>query len=551
MKISIILLTPGSRRAEMLTEAVRSIMAQTYPDWELLVVSEDPLIRTLFAKENLEDPRICHVEIPDGLGLKVLAVGRNEGLREATGEIVCFLDDDNTFHPERLEASARRFEENPKLEACFSQVAFVSKGATLQVLPKDDIWREEDLRERNIFDIGSLCIRAETLRRIGWFDERLEGAEDWDLVRRIFEGNVERDYIPRSLYYYRIHDGSLSAEFYGEKYQGTRERTYRYLEGKKKPRVKIMVPPKEGNEKYAFTQGYIWEQIERTIRDLGYADFDVSDAREHDVLLCLAPFQFSGFDLDRLLAPYAKARKAAIFMEDPWVFEVNKKIIRKFNYVFTNEQACMIGYWEEGHPRVSILPTSSAAPEHSRPANGETTYDLVMCGFPYQSRVREAQKIVEILHGKARVGIFGYNWPKIQGGIMGGLVDPSELGVLYAKSKMVLVNYCAWSDRGRPEMEKRFILSTPTRGFIEASSPALPIISCKRDDVLRYFGDEAVYYKSPEQAADFVLKFMKEEEERKTKVEKMNEIAKAFTYRERMINMMNIINSDLKKGDIL
>lgn len=547
MRVSIVLLTQGTPRATLLEEAVKSVLRQTHSNWELLVVSEDPRIQELFSQRGLDDLRIRQIAIEPGLGLSVLSAGRNEGLRNAQGDLICFLDDDNTFHPLRLESAVEKFQRDPSLDVCLSQVAFVKDGATLRVLPEGQDFNAADLQDRNLFDLGAICIRAEALRRVGWFDERLEGAEDWDLVRRIYQHDLVREYIPRPLYFYRIHENQLSNDFYGERYEGPRERTYRYLKEKSKPRVKVLMAPRD-QEKYSFTQGYIWDQMEKAIRELGYQDFEEDKVCEHDVALCLAPFQFD--DLDGALEPFGDCRKVAVLMEDPWVFERNQEIVQKFDYIFTNEEVCRTLYRKQGHSRVYTLPTSAVAPEHLVPPAAETDYDLVMCGFPYYSRMQEAQKIVELLHGKARVGIFGWNWPKIQGADVHGIIDPSELGHLYARSKMVLVNYCSWADRAIPEMERVMPLITPTRGFIEAASAALPIISLQREGAMGYFGYGDWYYHTPEQAAKLVLKYISLEGERQEIVKKMNKHACKFSYRERMINMMNIINSDLKKGDI-
>lgn len=93
---------PAYNAGEWIEEAIGSVMAQTYRDWELLVVddgSEDDTC-AITEKLALEDARIRLIRSGENKGV---AFARNHGLSLAKGEYVALLDSDDVWHPEKLE----------------------------------------------------------------------------------------------------------------------------------------------------------------------------------------------------------------------------------------------------------------------------------------------------------------------------------------------------------------------------------------------------------------------------------------------------------------
>lgn len=181
--ISVVL--PTRDRPALLPRAISSVLAQRYPHWELVVVDDgdtDPVETTLAGFDR--DERIVTVEGPRrGAG-----AARNAGLGAATGEVVCYLDDDNLMHPEWLQAVAYLFSARDDVDVAY--------GVTLAEhrLPGDLgeewwpshwqlPWSRETLLERNITDAGAIAHRPglEEAR----FDEELSTGEDWDLLLRL------------------------------------------------------------------------------------------------------------------------------------------------------------------------------------------------------------------------------------------------------------------------------------------------------------------------------------------------------------------------------
>lgn len=111
-KVSVIV--PSYNRIDTLRQAIRSVIQQTYPDWELIVVddaSTDEAYHALDA-EYASDTRIRIVHLPVNMRVvhsSAAAQGmtRQEGLRVATGEYIAFLDDDDFWMPRKLEKQVR------------------------------------------------------------------------------------------------------------------------------------------------------------------------------------------------------------------------------------------------------------------------------------------------------------------------------------------------------------------------------------------------------------------------------------------------------------
>lgn len=103
-KVSIIV--PTYKRSNSLHKTVISILAQTYPNIEIIIVDDNGIeniteqkntkkqIEILKEKHNI----IKYISLPNNSGA---AIARNEGIRHASGELISFLDDDDTYHPEK------------------------------------------------------------------------------------------------------------------------------------------------------------------------------------------------------------------------------------------------------------------------------------------------------------------------------------------------------------------------------------------------------------------------------------------------------------------
>jgi glycosyltransferase involved in cell wall biosynthesis len=195
-------------------EAIESVLAQTYTDWELVIVDDGSKDGTRAVAERY---RAAH---PDRIVVvshenRGLAAARNSALRVARGSVFALLDSDDIWEPGFLAAQMQFLEEHP-------EVAIVTGNATTlggaldgqPARPTDEKRPSPDLAqilrdETSVFIMS--IFRREVVDRIGGFDERFRTNEDYDFwVRAAFAGfKFIRN--PKPLAFYRRHGNSLSA----------------------------------------------------------------------------------------------------------------------------------------------------------------------------------------------------------------------------------------------------------------------------------------------------------------------------------------------------
>lgn len=209
------LIIPCYRDSATLGRAIESVLAQTRPVDELIVVND-------CSPETEEIERVLHayksavyVKNPVNIGL---AATRNKGISVATGEIVTFLDADDELHPQKLELQYPFVGEN-SVVAC--DVERVANGESA------DAWKHYEkagaklfqeagrLIYRNIITGASLMARKSLLLKMGGYDDSLRSCEDFDLWLRLVEENVEIFNIDLPLYRYYFNKEGLSQNCFG------------------------------------------------------------------------------------------------------------------------------------------------------------------------------------------------------------------------------------------------------------------------------------------------------------------------------------------------
>lgn len=174
--VSVIL--PTWNRADRLPGAVASVVAQTYPRWELLILDDgsDDDTRGALAP-FLGDPRVRYQPGPH-LGA---AAARNRGLAASLGEVVAYLDSDNRWAPGHLAAVVRTFADRPDCDSLYAAQAVRSGG---EVFVRYEPFDRARLEQGNFIDLSAFAHRRSLYERIGGFDERLTRLMDWDLILR-------------------------------------------------------------------------------------------------------------------------------------------------------------------------------------------------------------------------------------------------------------------------------------------------------------------------------------------------------------------------------
>jgi hypothetical protein len=195
---------------DYLQEAVASVLAQTDPDFELLLVDD---ASTDDAIERLPgDPRIRVLRNERNLGQ---VPSLNLGLREARGTFVARLDADDTMLPTRLERQAAMLEADERVALVGTWVDVVDEQGRLWATIRGDIadyaaFVEAVLSDWYPFGHPSLMLRRDVLLELGGYDASLAPSEDKDLYRRLVLARHEARVLREPLTRYRRHGGQLS-----------------------------------------------------------------------------------------------------------------------------------------------------------------------------------------------------------------------------------------------------------------------------------------------------------------------------------------------------
>jgi len=187
----------------MLPKALRSMLQQTYRDFELIVVNDGSTDGTRDFLEGIHHPqvRVIHQEnrrLPGAL---------NTGFNEAKGELLTWISSDNYCAPYFLEALVGALDARPEAGLAYADFFFIDEQDRILKRVSVPHYSYRSLIIRNDGNAAFLY-RKTCMDCVGLYDTELEGAEDWDYWLRIAE-RFNFVYVPEALYYYRLHPDSM------------------------------------------------------------------------------------------------------------------------------------------------------------------------------------------------------------------------------------------------------------------------------------------------------------------------------------------------------
>lgn len=224
-RVSIII--PTLNDGEYISDALRSVFAQTYRDFETVVVDGGSDDGTW---EILEENR-SRLEFFRQKG-KGVSQAKNEAIGKARGEYIAFLDGDDLWYPDKLRIQIEFLDDHPEFGFSSSDVDFFNEGG---IIIKGAISREkephsgyvfDDMFKNNFISSATIILRRGCFEKAGFFDEEIFYAEDTDMWLRVAK-DFQLGYIPTSLAKYRVHPGARTQEFI--KHYGSLAGIYRKL----------------------------------------------------------------------------------------------------------------------------------------------------------------------------------------------------------------------------------------------------------------------------------------------------------------------------------
>lgn len=177
---------PFYNRSKYLEKAVKSVLDQTNPHWELILVNDGSNDTSLEIAQSFADPRIRIITHTSNRGN---AFARNEGWKGARHSWVAYLDSDDWYEPDYLERMAKAIKTSLNVDFFWTGVRFVDG---MGITKKEEFWKPlASLPSDTFFDqlrIGTnagVCFSREVLTDFGGFEEKLRASVDREFFIRI------------------------------------------------------------------------------------------------------------------------------------------------------------------------------------------------------------------------------------------------------------------------------------------------------------------------------------------------------------------------------
>jgi len=192
---SVTVVIPTYNAAGFIEETLRSVLGQTFGDFEVIVIDDGSTDET------------CSIASAMGAKVRVLkqkragvCVARNRGLHEARGRYICFLDHDDVWHREKLSRQLEAFDRDPDLALIHTHMLRWHEDTAGGYPPSQTLFEEHPSTELDADQSGwayhhllvdsfiltsTAMMRVDAVREVGAFDPALPYSEDWDLWLRL------------------------------------------------------------------------------------------------------------------------------------------------------------------------------------------------------------------------------------------------------------------------------------------------------------------------------------------------------------------------------
>lgn len=182
VRVSVVI--PTYNRAADVGRALDSVLSQTYPATEVIVVDDG-------STDNTEEvvarfgSRVTYIRQPNS----GVSAARNRGFRVATGEWIAFLDSDDWWLPEKIQLQIEALRGKPGAVLVYTSAWIISPDGTrelAQAAAPERLWPAMRCSNR-IISCSSVMVRRDVLIAEGGFNQALSGSEDWDLWVRLVQ----------------------------------------------------------------------------------------------------------------------------------------------------------------------------------------------------------------------------------------------------------------------------------------------------------------------------------------------------------------------------
>lgn len=183
-KVSVVI--PTYNRADQIEDSVRSVLAQTYPPYEVIVVDDGSRDHTEQIVKKIKDDRVIYEKNNINAGV---SSARNRGAELATGEWIAFQDSDDRWRKDKLQAQITYSREHKEAKMIYcAYLCHLMDGRKIRVpqqMPKESLRKKTEFSEmflKNIIGAPTIVVEREAFLESGGFKTELKSLEDWEFV---------------------------------------------------------------------------------------------------------------------------------------------------------------------------------------------------------------------------------------------------------------------------------------------------------------------------------------------------------------------------------
>lgn len=191
-----------------LRDMIDSVVAQTYDNWELVLVNASPNNQGMQeVLSTYTDERIKTIDFPKNLGI---AGNTNIGIKQATGDYIAFADHDDTLSPYVLERYMAFAAAHPDADLFYCDEDNFEEDDSAGYAPRFKPDFNRDLLYSHNYMVHMLMVSRYVLDRVELSPDEVSGAQDYDLSLKAVEHARRICHIPEVLYHWRVHAGSTN-----------------------------------------------------------------------------------------------------------------------------------------------------------------------------------------------------------------------------------------------------------------------------------------------------------------------------------------------------
>ncbi|MGZ3930285.1 MAG: glycosyltransferase family 2 protein [Bacteroidia bacterium] len=215
------IIVPCYNHGQYLAECLESVLKQSYPAWECIVVDNGSTDNSAAVAKHFceKDKRFRYYAVPQ----KGVSFARNYGIGQSRGTYILPLDSDDRLGAAYIEKGVAAFEKDPSLKVVYCQAKLFGAVDRDYVLPEFSI---KELLIENLIFCSALFKKADFENTKGYNEAMAEGFEDWDFWIGFLKNGGNVYCIPETLFYYRIKTSSRNSDLDVEKQKRLRRQIF-------------------------------------------------------------------------------------------------------------------------------------------------------------------------------------------------------------------------------------------------------------------------------------------------------------------------------------